>query len=581
MADSGASRELTRESTGVGDRHARALGHALAGQRGGFLPVILMAEDLSEKLRKFKLSDKEKNGLSIAEEDVAHGFQECQLSLIGKIYGEKKANINGLKTTLHNIWFTKEQFFIKNIGFNLYQSTFQLAEDKEQILQGKTWTFDGQYILLKDWNTGALEFSSAEEKIRIWVQLHNLPLHWLTIELGTKIGQVIGKVIDVLVPGVESMNEHIMKVQVEMNLREAIPRGTLITLGSNKRWVDFRYENLQAFSFYCGLIGHVDKNCSSKKGDFARNMLSLGQFGEWLRVGSVSFLGANSSRFSGSEGLSADDSLKLASRELSVGERSLGKYNNSPVSTPPLGDQESGSNVGGLTEVLGNSTKETSIPTNKGTLDPSSPPFPIEEGSDQELVEVAIQPLQAGSRAPLKRRKVWPRVNKSGTASTLSAMEVDKGKLVALESGSVLNFRKRYFDMNSQRKRGIKSDPTLPQNTPLSSLEADIRGMNGQLLLANLTDKRGRRCKTEKEIVMVLEQYYQQLFTSSTSGSLWNRCTWSGGAATERCSGGRSLLGDGGSRVGTTVVMACAKRRSPEMVIAGLSPEMMVGTEYF
>ncbi|CAA0831374.1 Unknown protein [Striga hermonthica] len=280
-----------------------------------------MAELLTEKIRKFKLSEKEESGLQIEEHDFALGVKDCRLSLIGKVYGEKKVNFSGLKATLGSIWVTQKQFSIRNIGINLFQFIFESEKDKQKVLHGKTWSFDGQYLLLKEWDPKATEFSREEEKIKTWVQVHNLPLHWLTAEMGLKIGKIIGKVLNVQTPGAGSPHGNLIKIQVELNLRETIPRGTKVKLGPESLWVDFRYENLQSFCFYCGLIGHVDKNCPNMKDDLNRDVINVGQYGDWLRATHISLNDVKTVKSSESRDNSMDQSTKVSSQEEDGGKR--------------------------------------------------------------------------------------------------------------------------------------------------------------------------------------------------------------------------------------------------------------------
>ncbi|CAA0806409.1 Unknown protein [Striga hermonthica] len=141
-----------------------------------------MEPDLATKLQKVVLSEKEKGGVQLKEDDVNSSLDDCRLSLIGKVYGEKRANLNGLKATVGAIWTTKESFNVRGIGNNLFQFLFKSEEDRDRILDGKTWSFDGQYILLKKWEPDQTSFYEDEEKIKIWVQIHHVPLHWLTEE---------------------------------------------------------------------------------------------------------------------------------------------------------------------------------------------------------------------------------------------------------------------------------------------------------------------------------------------------------------------------------------------------------------
>ncbi|CAA0816296.1 Unknown protein [Striga hermonthica] len=254
-----------------------------------------MESDLIEKLQKFDLSTKEDNGVTLSNDDISPGIQECSRSLIGKIHGIKRANFNGLKETLCNIWRTQQPFSIRLVGYNLFQFVFQSEEDKNKIFLGKTWSFDGQYIILKEWSTNSINWEE-EAKVDLWVQIHGLPLHWITEDTGLKIGKLFANVKDVFVPDFGSITGRWIKILVQIDLNEPLLRGTKLKMGNDSIWVDFRYENLQSFCYYCGLIGHSERECNWKKEDIKENKRNPGQFGDWLKA-STALSSFNRARF--------------------------------------------------------------------------------------------------------------------------------------------------------------------------------------------------------------------------------------------------------------------------------------------
>ncbi|KAK6148447.1 hypothetical protein DH2020_019359 [Rehmannia glutinosa] len=218
-----------------------------------------MAADLESKLRSFSLSDSEKSELVIVESDISSSLEECQRSLFGRIFGSKRANFFGLKTTFSNIWPVSHSFSVKEIGFNFFQFIFSSKDDSKKVLRGKTWSFDNQYIVLKEWSE-SLDFSpSLFKDIEMWIQVWNLPVHWLCSDVGLKIGKTFSKVSDVCIPESGSARGRCIKLLVLVDLEKPLPRGKHIKLGDSTIWLDFKYENLLNLCSYCGLIGHPIK----------------------------------------------------------------------------------------------------------------------------------------------------------------------------------------------------------------------------------------------------------------------------------------------------------------------------------
>ncbi|CAA0830824.1 Unknown protein, partial [Striga hermonthica] len=61
-------------------------------------------EELSDKLKQIALSQLEFEVLELKEEDIRLSAEECKTSLIGKVIGERKAHLSGIKRTMGMIW---------------------------------------------------------------------------------------------------------------------------------------------------------------------------------------------------------------------------------------------------------------------------------------------------------------------------------------------------------------------------------------------------------------------------------------------------------------------------------------------
>lgn len=70
-----------------------------------------------------------------------------------------------------------------------------------------------------------------------------------------------------------------------MDLSKPRIRGTKLKCKMREIWIEFRYEQLPTFCYYCGCIGHHEQICAQRKVDVVQNCLKEEQFGAWLRAG--------------------------------------------------------------------------------------------------------------------------------------------------------------------------------------------------------------------------------------------------------------------------------------------------------
>ncbi|XP_027157572.1 uncharacterized protein LOC113759204 [Coffea eugenioides] len=237
-------------------------------------------DTLEEVMRRFSLSNSEKEGVWLDEEEITKGVEECSLSLIGKVWGEKKANSTGVRSFADNMWLHPKNLKVTEIRTNLFQFSFGLKSDLDRALNGRPWIYDGQPLILLKWREGIEDDLEVFDKGRIWIQVWNLPLHWLTKEVGRKIGGIFSEVLEVIVPPGGGKEGKHMKMLVEFDLTMPLPRGTTVKFNGKGRWVEFRYEKCPDFCFCCGIIGHSEKNCGLKGSTMKREQ----QYGNWLRA---------------------------------------------------------------------------------------------------------------------------------------------------------------------------------------------------------------------------------------------------------------------------------------------------------
>lgn len=101
-------------------------------------------------------------------------------------------------------------------------------------------------------------------EVEVWVQIWNLPGHCLSKEVGTKLGKLFSQINDIMIPEFGSSKGRYIRILATLNLDKALLRGTNIRLNDEVHWADFKYEQIAAFCYYCGKIGHSDKLLTSE-----------------------------------------------------------------------------------------------------------------------------------------------------------------------------------------------------------------------------------------------------------------------------------------------------------------------------
>lgn len=243
-----------------------------------------MDEETVNRFSRFRLKETEDQGVVLCEDDVEKCKEECSRSILGKIWGRKAANFTGLKSTLNQLWCRHGDLKIIELGFNYYQFIFTDVEEKDRVLMKKPWFFDHQLLIVQPWKPKLRGDDQCFSTTQIWVQVRGLPSYWSSKEVGWKLGKLFLNCLNVIFLENGSRHGKVLKLLVEINLNTPLLRGTRIKLGNEMEWVDFKYEQLPSFCFYCGIIGHQEKDCETKMSDSREDKICEGQYGEWLRV---------------------------------------------------------------------------------------------------------------------------------------------------------------------------------------------------------------------------------------------------------------------------------------------------------
>lgn len=223
--------------------------------------------------------------MNLLDEDVFIGLEEDSRSLIGKIFGEKRANFQGVKNAMMKLWQHRGLCRVVSLTQNIYQFIFKEAGDREMVMQGRPWLFDNYLLVLHYWVENLKWTDICFNSSPMWIQVWHIFAHWSSIETGRKIGNKLREVKDIRLVEAGGADEHVLKILAVLDLTKPLQRGTKLKYRQSERWVEFRYEQLPIFCFYCGLIGHNERLCLKRGKDVECGCVSTDQFGYWLKTG--------------------------------------------------------------------------------------------------------------------------------------------------------------------------------------------------------------------------------------------------------------------------------------------------------
>ena len=146
-------------------------------------------EDLEQNCRKLSLSEREGPGCSLTRDDGVPAF-----SIAAKFFTKRALRINVIAKTLTPLWRSQNGFKIKSLGDHKVLFTFDDKIDVDKKLMSEPWSFDKHLVAMERYEKETPLHELKFEKTSLWVQIHGIPLRYMTVATAEKICEVIGDV---------------------------------------------------------------------------------------------------------------------------------------------------------------------------------------------------------------------------------------------------------------------------------------------------------------------------------------------------------------------------------------------------
>ena len=115
--------------------------------------------------------------------------------MVGKLIADHLVSKETIRTTLLRGWKPSGSPSFKVLGDNLFLVDFVDEKDKDMVLKGRPWVFEGSLFAVEDYDGLTTPSKFSFDKAAFWLRVTNLPLACMTV--GHQIGSSMGHVEEV------------------------------------------------------------------------------------------------------------------------------------------------------------------------------------------------------------------------------------------------------------------------------------------------------------------------------------------------------------------------------------------------
>ena len=164
----------------------------------------------------------EETSIVWCEDGSDNDDKRLELRLIRKVWTERFINPTAFISTMREIWRVHFGVDISNIGKNLLLFQFYHWKDKQKILEGQTWDFDRNAILLCNLDQAIKPSELCFYDLPIWARFYDIPFKGRMNDGNAKLlGEKVGKFV-AMEPEEYSGLEKSMRIGVLVDVRNPL-----------------------------------------------------------------------------------------------------------------------------------------------------------------------------------------------------------------------------------------------------------------------------------------------------------------------------------------------------------------------
>lgn len=235
-----------------------------------------------------KLTESELQHVSIPSDVWSQTSINHELCLVGRVLSRKSINLEAFEKTMLLGWNVAWRVKMQKVRDDRILIQFGHVFEKHRVMWRGPWAFDRNLVVLRELNIDDDPALVSLNESEFHVQATGLPITLLHSSMAEVLGNAMGTFLRPDVLEDKWCVGDALRFRVKIDITKPIRRMIHIKgPADQKLCVRLAYENLPNFCYYCGIIGHLVKDCSEcldfahPSGDIPVERL---KYGDWLRT---------------------------------------------------------------------------------------------------------------------------------------------------------------------------------------------------------------------------------------------------------------------------------------------------------
>ncbi|XP_019149859.1 PREDICTED: uncharacterized protein LOC109146661 [Ipomoea nil] len=161
-----------------------------------------------------------------------------------------------------SVWQSVKGVHVSKIQQGLFLFIFYHETDIQHVLEGGPWSFENHTLVSRQIRDGVIPVTVPLGTVDMWVQVHEFPLGYTSNVILEQVGNFLGIFVKIDDMFADAPWKTFYGIRVSIPVAKPLKRRMkFLKRDKTTCWVNFRYERLHNFCFFCGMLGHLYRYC--------------------------------------------------------------------------------------------------------------------------------------------------------------------------------------------------------------------------------------------------------------------------------------------------------------------------------